>query len=1003
MNKPRWIVTVLVIAILVLLGLTAAVWVPLLLTFVNANTDTIQGLTDLVQLLLWIGAGIVFVLRLSGWLRTRQAAPAEANRQHTAEVPGSGASAQGDKPVAAGQGGLATQSFQGLALTGDQNLVVLAADATHLLLQQWQASGRPPPDLGPVTERYLAHLLDRYRFLEFKGMGVTDRLALQLPLVEMYVPLKARIELPKGETWTRELRLAGRTPSKEEAEAIGERVSTPQPLFDLLRQHQGLIILGDPGAGKTTFLKYLTLLLAAGKGPDLDLAVQLPVLVPLSAYATVLATRNVTLKDFIPQYYRERGIDLPIGPLLDEALARGSALVLLDGLDEVRALDQRLLVMQRVLDFFTFQKRTGNRFILTSRIVGYREVRPSLKDLGECTLVDFDDDDITQFVEKWTLAVERAARGDTSLAISEAGREREELLDAIHRNPGVHQLASNPLLLTILALMKRQGVTLPERRVELYQKYVETLVKHWNLARSLDRSPSRDLDMVEMLRILAPLALWMHETSPGVGLVKREALRRRLVDIYTARGLADPEQLVEQFLIDAREHAGLLVERGPNEYGFIHLTFQEYLAAAALGQQAQQTVEPIVKALSDHIRSDSWHEVSLLTIGYVGIVQQRDEAAGAALAELIARAPGEPGQAVVLAGDAVIDAWPGGVTPACRQHVSGVLRTTMRGGTTAAARWRAAAGATLGRLGDDERAEVLTIPGMQFCYVPAGRFWMGSGDKEGYSFERPQHSLDLPAYWIGRYPVTNAQYAAFMQAGGYTTAHYWQEALAAGYWREDGSFKGPYDDAPRREPGRYREPFGLSNHPVVGVTWYEALAFSRWLSEQMGQEFRLPNEPEWEKTARGGEEIVGEPVVKTLGAELRPGDYSRQPNPAPRRVYAWEGTQITPELANYSETRISSASAVGCFPAGASPYGAEEMAGNVWEWTRSLWSDGKKDFAYPYDARDGREKLSTAASRVLRGGSWYYSAGLVRCAFRHLDEPWNRVIDVGFRLVAPGL
>ncbi len=988
MNMPRWIVTVLVIAFLVLLGLTAAVWVPLLLTFVNANTDTIQGLTDLVQLLLWIGAAIVFVLRVGGWLRTRQNAPAEANHAYTADVQGPGASAQGNNPVAAGQGGLATQTFQGLALTGDQNLVVLAADAANLLLQQWQAGGRTPPDLGPVTERYLANLLDRYRFLEFKGMGVTDRLALQLPLVEMYVPLKARIELPKGETWTRDLRLAGRAPSKEEAEAIGERVSEPQPLFDLLRRHPGLIILGDPGAGKTTFLKYLTLLLAAGQGPALDLGVQLPVLVPLSAYATTLATRNVPLKEFIPDYYRERGIDLPIGSLLDEALARGSALVLLDGLDEVRALDQRHLVMQRVLDFFAFHKRAGNRFVLTSRIVGYREVRPTLKDLGECTLVDFDDDDIVQFVNKWTLAVERAARGDTSVAVSEAGRENDELLAAIHRNPGVHQLASNPLLLTILALMKRQGVTLPERRVELYQKYVETLVKHWNLARSLGRPPSRDLDMVEMLRILAPLALWMHETSPGVGLVKREALRRRLADIYAARGLADPEQLVEQFLVDAREHAGLLVERGPNEYGFIHLTFQEYLAAAALGQQAQQTVEPVVNALSEHITSDNWHEVSLLTIGYVGIIQQRDEAAGAALAELIARAPGEPGQAAVLAGDAVLDAWPGGVTPACRQHVTTVLQTTMLGQAAASARWRAAAGATLSRLGDDRR-EVTT------------------SDKEGYGDERPQHLLELPAYWIGRYPVTNAQYAEFAQAGGYATARYWQEAQAAGFWRKDGSFKGPYDDAPRQGPVRWRDPFGLPNHPVVGVSWYEALAFSRWLSEQMKQEFRLPNEPEWEKAARGGEEVPAKPVICPLDEGLQPGEFIRQSNPAERRVYPWTDAQITGELANYDKTGIGSTSAVGCFPAGASPYGAEEMAGNVWEWTRSLWGEDRSrpTFAYPYNAADGRERLDAGADarRVLRGGSWVGSAGNARCAYRLRSGPWNWYNGFGFRLVAPGL
>jgi len=110
--------------------------------------------------------------------------------------------------------------------------------------------------------------------------------------------------------------------------------------------------------------------------------------------------------------------------------------------------------------------------------------------------------------------------GDAALARIEAARERRELLEAVHRNPGVRSLAANPLLLTILVVMKRQGVTLPERRASLYQTYVETLLQSWNLVRSLAGRSSSDLDLVETLKVLAPLALWMHETSPGVGLVK---------------------------------------------------------------------------------------------------------------------------------------------------------------------------------------------------------------------------------------------------------------------------------------------------------------------------------------------------------------------------------------------------------------------------------------------------------------------------------------------------
>jgi hypothetical protein len=194
--------------------------------------------------------------------------------------------------------------------------VIVVADPDQL----WQriAQKRPPEELRLATERYLTHLVDRYRYLDFKGMGVTDRVPLRLPLVEMYVPLKARIELPEGETWAYELRLAGRKASVGEAAAIGQRWSEPQPVLELLRQHSGLIILGDPGAGKTTFLKYLALRLAGGEGEALGLGTRLPVLLPLSAYANALAAGDVPLDRFIGAYYRDRGVDLPLGPLLDE-------------------------------------------------------------------------------------------------------------------------------------------------------------------------------------------------------------------------------------------------------------------------------------------------------------------------------------------------------------------------------------------------------------------------------------------------------------------------------------------------------------------------------------------------------------------------------------------------------------------------------------------------------------------------------------------------------------
>jgi energy-coupling factor transporter ATP-binding protein EcfA2 len=371
-------------------------------------------------------------------------------------------------------------------------------------------SSLSPSQLKNLTEEYLKYIFDRHQFLTMKGMGPSENVPLQLKLLELYVPLKARQELPKGETWERGLKLAGRDLHEGNPEAAQVlRLGEPRPVLDILKEKEGVVILGDPGAGKTTFLKFLALKLACGEGAELGLDGRLPLLFPLAAYANALAVRNVRLDDFITSYFKETvGDDIPIDNLLRDALTAGRTLLLLDGLDEVKDLSLRNTVVERVTDFYSAHHRKGNKFVLTSRVVGYRAVRSVADGMAECTLIDFDDDEIAEFVSKWTSSIEKQAIGDTRVARHDAEMERRELMDAIQTNEGVRRLAANPLLLTILALMKRKGVTLPERRVQLYDQYVTTLLATWNRARSITgRAPGRDLDEVQTTRVLAPLAL----------------------------------------------------------------------------------------------------------------------------------------------------------------------------------------------------------------------------------------------------------------------------------------------------------------------------------------------------------------------------------------------------------------------------------------------------------------------------------------------------------------
>lgn len=850
----------------------------------------------------------------------------------------------------------------------------------------WQAitHQRPSADIRQAIRSYLRYLIDRYRHIDFRGMGVSSRAYPRFPLVDMYVLPKARIEIPEGDTWDRPLRLAEHQVSQGEAGAIGKQLSKPQPVLDLLRRHSGLIILGDPGAGKTTFLKYLALRLAMGEkgGLGLEDRLRLPVLLPLSAYANVLAEQDIPLDRFIPAYYRERGIDLPLEAMFKQALASGGTLLLLDGLDEVKDLSQRHLVVNRVVDFFTVQQRKGNKFILTSRVVGYREVRPVVGGLAECTLVDFGDEEITEFVKKWVGAAEQMVRDDPLVTAQQAQRERQELLSAINYNRDIRSLAANPLLLSILVLMKRQGIALPKRRVELYQSYVETLLRTWNLARGLYRPVSRSLDTVETIRLLAPLALWMHETSLD-GLIKREALRRKLIEICRGRQIEKPEQTADRLITDMREHAGLLLERGVGEYGFIHLTFQEYLAAIAIALRSQREIKEISDILAAHVDDDNWREVILLTVGYIGIIQQQDEVAGQVAWNLVG-ASGQPGRGAVLAGEAMLDLWPGGVTESCKNEIVEALQTLLIDKKIKPG-LRVEAGVILGRLGDTRPGVGLRAdgrPDIIWREVPAGTFLMGTDrakDRRASADETPQHKVTLPTYKIGRYAVTNAQYWAFVEAGGYQNKQYWLEAIVARGWLA-GKVKG-YDETEREAPADYGTPFDLANHPVVGVTWYEAMAYCRWLTEVLqdigeiksDEQVRLPTEAEWEKAARG---IDG-------------------------RLYPWGG-KPDPNRANHKDTGIGSISAVGCFPDGASPYGVDDMAGNVWEWTRSLW--GKEftetNFKYPYHSTDGREDISANDDilRVVRGGSFENDERNIRCTMRYRYRATFRHGYCGFRV-----
>jgi formylglycine-generating enzyme required for sulfatase activity len=225
-------------------------------------------------------------------------------------------------------------------------------------------------------------------------------------------------------------------------------------------------------------------------------------------------------------------------------------------------------------------------------------------------------------------------------------------------------------------------------------------------------------------------------------------------------------------------------------------------------------------------------------------------------------------------------------------------------------------------------------------FVPAGDFCLGSDDSDEFADdnERPRHQLCLPAFWIGRYPVTNLQYQQFLLAN-------------------------PDHAAPDDWDGRDFSP-AKTNHPVMNVSWYDTMDYCRWLYEATGKEYTLPSEAEWEKAARGTEGYI----------------------------YPW-GDEFSRDRFNW---RVPGTNPVGMYsPWGDSPYGCADMAG-IYVWTRSLYRD------YPYRVDDGREDMNDSkGTRVVRGGGWFDNHWVARCAYRAGISPVYFISFLGFRVACP--
>lgn len=764
-----------------------------------------------------------------------------------------------------------------------------------------------------------------------------------------------------------------------------------------------LVILGEPGAGKTTTLERLALDLAL-ETIRAPLQGKLPVWIDLSQFDAA----NAHPDEFLKTQWESLGLTESYG----QAINRGRVCFLLDGVNQM-PFDDRGVRIDRWSTWARRELPRDNWAVFTCRTDDYDNGLA----LPQVKVQSLDRERMQQYLEL------------------RFGRERAaELWEDFDRRLHSHddrfeKLASNPMFLALIADRCDEGKPFAENRAHLLQDLAERRTAH-ELGEG--RVPNEWLNN----RVAIQAALLDNLSRIAYAIQKRRK-GTAFDDDFAGQvlGAVSAPLTAKQTLALAAQANLLTREQGKTTLEFWHHLLLEYFAARRLLNEYRSGKDltahwrtgwrvwdfmPNLYAAGERMPpppTTGWEETTMLAASLA------DEDAPRFI-EYVRR------DNLPLAGRCLAEAGAQQkhLAPLADRLRPALLKRQRDGG--AHLRARVGAGLALGELGHPELVpqkfeldgrEVWTIlPPLE--PVPAGEFIRGSDprDKRAYSDEKTsERKLHLPAFEMGRYPVTNAEYGFFVRDGGYKNDQWWSgpgkqwkaggaDAHAAAiqdwmalrkiyldsaetlenrakrlnwtpqnlrYWKEvtaldedqahtraeqvfDRPFDRPafWDDRDLSSPGR----------PVVGINWYEAEAYCNWLSGATGKTFRLPSEMEWEKSVRG-----------TNGNE-----------------YPW-GEKFESKRCNSVESHIYTTTPIGLYPDGISPFKIFDASGNVWEWTSDwyqMYSGGEQD-----SSKDFGEKY-----RVVRGGSFLGNRILARCAYRLWNTPVNFLNLMGFRVLSPG-
>ena len=721
----------------------------------------------------------------------------------------------------------------------------------------------------------------------------------------------------------------------------------------LLREHRHLLLEGQPGAGKTTFLRYVACLMARIRlGDDRaaratlawpeDKSIPMPVFVRLSELVPVLtedgsAKGRGLLLDHLVQGCTTEGHAITRNHWSD-LLESGDATLLLDGLDEVA--DDTL--RDRLFDVFQdiVAKWSECRIVVTSRPIQTADLLRM--NFHHAVVEVFRKPEIQEFVRRWVMVLFEPddADGETY---------RVELEDAILSRPRLRLMAENPVMLTALCIVHWNEGGIPDARSRVYRAVVRWLIA----ARSAQRKAAGFNDAFAE-NALARLALEMMKgagsTSGKQATFGLEHAAEVVVPVVAREfpAMADDKDLDEETRNARREErlkkarawlrfettgSGVIEELGAGTLRFWHLTFQEFLAALQLAWRGDDKDAGYWPEVAPRLESAQWRETIQLLPGCLHdeggrgrvdrllrrIVRRCEDEDDSIDGELLRAARIAGGLGAVLQTMAGFEYQP---EPDVAETYEAALRKSMalfsvEGAARVSWQDRIAAAEALGRAGDPRLAPENFDD--SFIALP-----------------------EVPGVRLSKYPVTVEEYQRFVDDDGYESDEWWSDEGKS--WRTENEVEVPYEWFRQLE---------TPNRPIVYVCLHEAEAYCAWMTERRdlvdraGCRVALPDDEIWQAAA--------------------------MPD---GREYPWGTEPPDEERANFDQ-RVGATSPVGVFPAKAGKYGHFDLGGNVWELSAECDDDGDP---------------------IARGGAWVSSAEYLRAAFRFSFNRWRCYNSLGFRV-----